>query len=154
MEVGSRFPKGSRDALVQLQRRLHQPLAALLDLLAKLGQVADEEGGVDCVERVERREADGKGGKEPLQARVDDEGAGGGVHRAHVLRVEQHLLEQLGEVVDVAVAHVLSHERDVGRRVVRVERRHVQVIHKVDHLLVACQNGIRTGYERAALSRL
>ena len=68
-----------------------------------------------------------------------DEGAGGGVHRAHVLRVEQHLLAQLAQVVDVHVAHVLAHERDVGRRVVRVEHRHVQVVHKVDELLVACR---------------
>ena len=44
---------------------------------------------------------------------------------------------QLVQVVDVAVAHVLPHERDVGRRVVRVERRHVEVVHKVDELLVA-----------------
>ena len=29
------------------------------------------------------------------------------------MRVEQHLLAELAEVVDVAVAHVLPHERDV-----------------------------------------
>ena len=137
VEVGGRLAERGRHALVQLQRSLHEPLAHLLHLLLKFGQVADEEGGVDGVERLGGREADGEGGEEALEARVDDEGAGGGVHRGNVLRVEQHLLRELVEVVDVVVAHVLPHQRDVGRGAVAVERGHVEVIHKVDELLVA-----------------
>ena len=128
VEVRGGLAEGARDRLVQLQRRLHQALAHLLHVVGELGEVAEQEGGVDGVERVERGEVDRKGGEEALQARVDDEGAGGGVHRGEVLRVEQHLLRELVEVVDVAVAHVLAHQRDVRRGVVRVEHGHVEVV--------------------------
>ena len=137
VEVGGRLAEGAGDALVQLHGRLHELLADLLHLLVELAQVAEEEGLEDGVERVDRREADGEGGEAALQPRVDDEGAGGGVHRGEVLRVEQHLLAELVHVVDVAVAHVLPHERQVGGGAVRVERGHVEVVDEVDHLLVA-----------------
>ena len=47
-----------------------------------------------------------------LQARVDVEGAGGGVHARDVLRAANVLLRQLLAVVPVAVAQVLPHQRD------------------------------------------
>eukprot|EP00966_Prymnesium_polylepis_P296669 6853557-Prymnesium_polylepis.2 len=102
VEADGRLAERGRDALVQLQRALYDLLALALDVLAKGAQVATEEGRVDGVERLGRREADGERREEALQPRVDDEGAGGRVHRGEILRVEQHLLRELVQVVNVA----------------------------------------------------
>ena len=49
------------------------------------------------------READGEHTEVPLQARVDGEATGGGVHARHVLRVVDLLRDQLLTVVPVTV---------------------------------------------------
>ena len=137
VEVEGGLAERARDLLVVHQGRLHHLLALLLHVGVEVLEVAREERVVDGVERLGRGEANGEGGEEALQARVDDKGARGRVHRREVLRVHQHLLGQLVQVVDMAVPHVLAHERDVGRRVVLVEGGHVEVVDKVDELLVA-----------------
>eukprot|EP00965_Chrysotila_dentata_P103611 3419761-Pleurochrysis_carterae.AAC.1 len=137
VEVGGGLAERSGDAAVELKPSLHEPLADLLHLLRELGQVAHQKGGVDVVETLTRGEVDRKSVEAALEARVDDEGAGGRVHRRKVLGVEQHLLRELAQIVNVAIVNVLAHERDVGGGVVRVEHCHVQVVDKVDELLVA-----------------
>eukprot|EP00965_Chrysotila_dentata_P112338 3713743-Pleurochrysis_carterae.AAC.3 len=137
LEVDRCLAEGGGHALVQHQRRLHDFLPRLGRLRAERLQVAAQEGRVDGVQALGRREVDRKRREEALEARVDGEGAGGGVHRCEVLRIEQHFWRHLGQVSDVAVAHVLPHERDVGGSVVLVEHCHVQVVDEVDQLLPA-----------------
>ena len=95
VEVGGRLPEAAAHAPVQHEGRLHDLLALLGHVGSEAAQVAAEEGRVDRAEALGRRESHGEGGEEPLQPRVDREGAGGGVHRREVVCVEEDLLAQL-----------------------------------------------------------
>ncbi len=70
-------------------------------LVARQLEVVGQYGIVDGVERLLTGEADGEGGKVALQARVDGEAAGRGVHACHVLRVVDVFRSQLVTIVPV-----------------------------------------------------
>ena len=99
--------------------------------------MAGDEGPVDLHERVLPRKLHGDRHEEALQARVDDERPGGGVHAGHVLRVVDVLLRELGAVEPVPPAEVLPDERDGHGGLVGVQLGHVEVVDKVDERLGA-----------------
>ena len=72
-----------------------------------------------------------------LQARVDGERAGRGVHARHVLRLVDLLQRQLVAVVPVTVVEVLPDERVRLHGEVLVDLGHVHVVDEVDHALRA-----------------
>ena len=78
------------------------------------------------------READGEHGEMSLQARVDGERAGGGVHARHVLCLGDFLQRQLRPVVPVVVVEVLANERVRLHGEVLVDFGHVHVVDEVD----------------------
>ena len=86
---------------MQLQGGAHNLLGALLHLSheAPLHHVLREDALVDGLEGLGPREADGKHAEVALQAGVDGEAPGRGVHAGHVLHIVDLLQCQLVAVV-------------------------------------------------------
>jgi hypothetical protein len=100
-------------------------------------QVPVEEGAVDLHERILGRHVHRQGHEQALQARVDDESTGGGIHARDVLRVMNHLGRELRAIEPVSPAEVLANVRDGHRGVVSVQLGHVEVVNKVNELVVS-----------------
>mmetsp|Transcript_31715 Transcript_31715/g.90095 ORF Transcript_31715/g.90095 Transcript_31715/m.90095 type:complete len:624 (+) Transcript_31715:5424-7295(+) len=137
MEVDGGFPEAGGNLVVQSQGSLQDLGAQVLDAVAKLLEMAVDEGSVDLHQGVLSWELDCNGHEQPLQARVDDEASGRGVHAGDVLRVVDVLLNELRAVKPVAPAQVLADERDGHGGLVEIQLGHVQVVHEVDERLGA-----------------
>eukprot|EP00162_Nutomonas_longa_P015521 comp22339_c0_seq14/m.53772 comp22339_c0_seq14/g.53772 ORF comp22339_c0_seq14/g.53772 comp22339_c0_seq14/m.53772 type:complete len:382 (+) comp22339_c0_seq14:1574-2719(+) len=119
----------------------------VLDLGRKVLQMPMQERPIDVHQRARRRQIERKHNKVALQARIDVERARRRVHRAQILCVVDLLemrVAQLLAIVPVAIVDVLAHQRDRRLRVVQIEHRHVEIVHKIDKILGAGRTIVAT----------
>ena len=81
-----------------------------------------------------------------LQARVDGERAGGGVHARHVLCLVDLFQRQLVAIVPVTVVEVLANERVRLHGEVLVDLGHVHVVDEVDETSCARRPEVTTSF--------
>lgn len=137
VEVGGSLSEVLLDLTMEGQSGLNDGDDLLLDGTLELGEVLAHEGVIDGEQRGLLRERNCKGPEVTLKARVDMERTGGGVHASSVQSVLDVLQGKLGAIIPVLVVLVLSQERDGSLGVVGIEGRHVQIIDKVDQLVLA-----------------
>mmetsp|Transcript_80249 Transcript_80249/g.208545 ORF Transcript_80249/g.208545 Transcript_80249/m.208545 type:complete len:321 (-) Transcript_80249:8568-9530(-) len=120
-----------------VNRCIYDWLAQLLNLRNKCLQMFLKNCGIDALDRACARRKACNNSKEPLQTRIDHEGARLGIHASSKKDIDQVLLLlQSGSVVHLRIRHHLRKQHDGRLRVVGVHIWHVQVVYEKHALFV------------------
>jgi hypothetical protein len=134
MEVSGGLSEFERDFVVKLEGLLDDGPYMLRDGSLELGEMLVHEGGVDGVEGGSFGEVDGQEPEPTLEAGVDDERSGGGVHGGDVRGVGDLLHDELLLVIPMRVVEMLTHEGNSSLGLIGILLGHVHVIDEVEEL--------------------
>lgn len=137
VEVNGSLLESALHLSVQLQGSLDHDGNQLLHRRLILAEVLVEEGTEDGKERLRLGELDSAQEEVTLQARVNRERTGSGVHGSAVHGALDLLDGELCAIIPMLVVLVLTHEGDGRLGVVLIEGGHVKIIDEVDELELA-----------------